>query len=92
MGRTLLSAKGQVVIPQPLRAQLGLKPGDRFEVDVVDGTIVLKPLPNLLDLASAFEGPDSLGDYIIEEHRREVERDEAQYEYFFGRRDEEDAR
>lgn len=92
MGRTVLSAKGQVVIPQPIRSQLGLKPGDRFEVDVVDGAIVLKRRETMLDLAGAFAGPDSLGDYIIEEHRREVERDEARYEYFFGRRDEDDAR
>ena len=40
---TVLSQKGQIVLPVPVRQQLGLSPGDDFEVAVEDeDTITLR--------------------------------------------------
>jgi len=38
-------AKGQVVIPKPIRDQLGITVGSRLWLQVKDGRIVLKPIP-----------------------------------------------
>ena len=40
-GTTRMSSKGQVVIPQRMRAQLGLRPGMRLRCEVRDDTVVL---------------------------------------------------
>ncbi len=56
---TVMSKKGQVVLPAAVRKQLSLSPGDDLEVTVQDeDTIVLKPIsspPNkgLVDLLRA---------------------------------------
>ena len=41
--RTL--AKGQVVIPKPIRDRFGIKAGSRFLIRVKGGDVVLHPLP-----------------------------------------------
>jgi AbrB family looped-hinge helix DNA binding protein len=40
---TRVSTKGQVVLPSPIRRDLGLRPGDPLEATVEDGRIVLTP-------------------------------------------------
>jgi len=40
---TTLSTKGQVVLPQPVRKKLGLRPGTRFSCLIREGEIVLTP-------------------------------------------------
>lgn len=43
---TVLSKKGQIVLPSAVREQLGLEPGQDFEVLVDDeNAIVLRPIP-----------------------------------------------
>lgn len=39
---TRMSSRGQVVIPERVRADLGLKTGDQFVVLAEDGVVVLK--------------------------------------------------
>jgi AbrB family looped-hinge helix DNA binding protein len=41
--KTKVSTKGQVVLPQPIRTKLGLKPGDPLDAQVHRGRIVLTP-------------------------------------------------
>lgn len=41
--RTRLSSKGQVVIPQPAREKLALRPGDTFDTSIEGDRIVLIP-------------------------------------------------
>jgi AbrB family looped-hinge helix DNA binding protein len=50
---TKLSSKGQVVIPEELRNQLGLKAGTHFVVVGRDDTVILKAVsqPNLGNIA-----------------------------------------
>jgi AbrB family looped-hinge helix DNA binding protein len=73
MAKTMLSEKGQVVIPAEVRSRLGLKRGDRFEVEATDTSIILKLQPRdpLVSLRGAFAGPDSLAEALLEERRRE---------------------
>ena len=40
---TKLSTKGQVVLPGPIRRQLGLRPGDSLEAKVQSGGVLLTP-------------------------------------------------
>ena len=39
-----LSSKGQLVLPKHVRQELQLQSGAEFEVEIVDGKIVLKPI------------------------------------------------
>lgn len=74
-----VSAKGWVVIPAEMRERYNIKPGD--EVALVDygGVISILPLPD--DPVEAgwglLAGADSLTEAIVEEHRREREREDA---------------
>jgi AbrB family looped-hinge helix DNA binding protein len=40
---TKISTKGQVVLPNPLREKLGLRPGDALDVKLEGDAIVLRP-------------------------------------------------
>lgn len=46
METTLLSSKGQVIIPKTIRSSHHWKPGTRFLVEDTQGGILLKPLSN----------------------------------------------
>lgn len=46
METTLLSSKGQVIIPKAIRSSHHWKPGTRFVVEDVQGGVLLKPLSN----------------------------------------------
>ncbi|MEA3642665.1 MAG: AbrB/MazE/SpoVT family DNA-binding domain-containing protein [Lamprobacter sp.] len=39
---TALTSKGQATIPAPIRAFLGVRPGDQIEFVIVDGTVVVR--------------------------------------------------
>ena len=45
-----LSSKGQLVIPAEYRQKLGLEAGQRLELSIVDGRIVLDRVPSLDEL------------------------------------------
>ncbi len=44
LATTRLSSKGQVVIPEEIRAQMGLHTGDRFIVLAEEGVVILKTI------------------------------------------------
>jgi AbrB family looped-hinge helix DNA binding protein len=73
-----LSSKGWVVIPAALREKYGLKPGS--DVQVVDYGGVLSLVPAfknpIRDGAGILKSDNSLTRAIVEEHRRERERDQ----------------
>ncbi len=41
--KTVVSSKGQIVIPKPIREKLGLKPGTTLKISVEGGRIILEP-------------------------------------------------
>ena len=58
-----VSTKHQIVVPSAVRHQLGIKAGDRLEVRVEDGDVVLHPRPakaseRLRGLGKGMYGPD----------------------------------
>ena len=54
---TKLSSKGQVVIPEEVRNQLGLKAGDQFVVVGEDDAVILKTItpPSIRDFDAIIE-------------------------------------
>jgi len=79
MPTTILSEKGQIVIPAEIRTRLGLQRGDRFEVEASGDDLILRRLPRnpLLALRGAFRGPDSLLEALLEERESERRSDLA---------------
>jgi AbrB family looped-hinge helix DNA binding protein len=70
---TVLSVKGQIVLPNDIRRKLRLKPGQRFEVEAMsDGTILIIPIPD--DVVGAMKLPNA--QKLEKALREEREKDE----------------
>ena len=41
--QTRVSSEGEVLLPEPIRSQLGIRAGDSLDASVEDGRIVLAP-------------------------------------------------
>ena len=77
----VVSAKGWVVIPKEFRERHGFKKGTRVAFVELDGVVSIVPLPDdpvagLLGILKAPDGVD-ITQELIEDHRREVEAEEA---------------
>jgi len=55
--KTMVSKKGQVVIPKQARDELSLTPGTVLRVQVEGKRVILEPLQNLLKEAFVQAGP-----------------------------------
>ena len=78
MATVLTSAKNQVVIPKKERDRVGLKPGMRVSVSVVEDHIEIRPLPeNPVEHFHGFfkKGP-SLNKALLDERRKERRRED----------------
>lgn len=73
--------KGQVVIPKTIRDELGIRPGQQVRVDVVDGAARVRHPYAIEDLQGLLADGASTTD-LEEEHRRELEREEAKIRRF----------
>lgn len=77
---TRLSTKGRVVLPKEVRDALGLSSGDKLEIDVRDGVVLLRPirmttvdgLLGLLPWAGPQRSEDELDRAIARSTRSEV--------------------
>lgn len=72
------SAKGQVVIPKKERDKVGIKPGTRVVVVAVDDHIEVRPVPDdpVRHYHGYFKGGPSLTKALLEERRKDREREE----------------
>ena len=80
---TVLSSKGQVVIPKPVRSVLGLRAGDRLEVnlDPKGRRVILQPRARSgwRELRGAFGPVDQTTSQILAEARREESEKENRF-------------
>ncbi len=75
MSETTISVKGQVVIPLPVRGRLGLRAGQKLEVEAMsDGTILLIPIPDKVVEAMSLPGAGKLERALADERRKEENR------------------
>ncbi len=74
MGDTYMSSKGQVVIPKTVRDAIGLRQGAKLRVDVLEGRILLTPVPRVTpdDLYGCVGGPSLTAD-LEAEHKAEID-------------------
>jgi AbrB family looped-hinge helix DNA binding protein len=71
-----ISSKGQLIIPADIRKKYAIKQGDKFEVQVAEGKLVLVPLKEkpFLRLYGALKGETSLVRSLLQaEHAGETE-------------------
>ena len=72
------SAKGQIVIPAEIRKRLGIKPGQKVNLTIVDDKAVIKPLPQdpIKALRGILKGKPSMAEALLNERGKEIEHDE----------------
>lgn len=74
----VLSSKGQMVIPKEVRESLGLKTGQRLEIEVLsDGTILIIPIPDDVVKAMKLPAAERLERALMEDRATERGRTEA---------------
>ncbi len=79
---SVVSRKGWVVIPREIRERYGIKPGDKVDVVDRDGRILLLPALNdpVRQLRGLLKGGPSMTRELLEERRREREKEERELE------------
>jgi AbrB family looped-hinge helix DNA binding protein len=73
-------AKGQIIIPKDLRAKLGILPGRKVSLRLVDDHLELRPLPDdPIEFLTGFfkDHPLSLSDELLRERKNDNDLDEA---------------
>jgi AbrB family looped-hinge helix DNA binding protein len=73
--KTLLSERGQVVIPKKIRDFIHLNKGDELEIEVRDETIVLKPLRRFK--AKKWQDYAGIGEGIVAAHLKDKKKEKA---------------
>lgn len=70
---TVVSSKGQIVIPASLRNKLGIEAGTRIAIQEEDNHLVLRPITEayISSLRGFCKGEDSLVEAWEREHRNE---------------------
>ena len=57
--RVTLSSKYQLVIPDDVRRELGLRPGQQFDVVAVNGRLHVLPARSMSDIVGLYPGIDT---------------------------------
>ncbi|HZP07274.1 MAG TPA: AbrB/MazE/SpoVT family DNA-binding domain-containing protein [Terracidiphilus sp.] len=79
-----VSTKGQMVIPLPIRQELGIEAGTRLALHIEGGRIIVDPqsmaakLRRIQEMRGCTAGGPSGTDMLLEERRRERERELAE--------------
>jgi AbrB family looped-hinge helix DNA binding protein len=76
MAETTMSVKGQIVIPSKVREKLKLKPGQRFDVNIMsDGSVLVIPIPTDVIPAMKLRDAERMEKALSEERDGERKRD-----------------
>ena len=84
--KTILSQKGQVVIPKEIREKLKLEKGSIFEIELQDNLIILKPVGKTLkvrhwkELRGLLKGKYSTRQFL-EKRKKDRERESKKSGY-----------
>ena len=73
-------AKGQIIIPKDFRVKLGIRPGKKMSLRLVDDHLELRPLPDdpIEFLTGIFKDhPRPLADELLRERKKDDDLDEA---------------
>jgi AbrB family looped-hinge helix DNA binding protein len=73
-------AKGQIIIPKDFRTKLGILPGKKVSLRLVDDHLELRPLPDdpIEFLTGIFKDhPQSLSDELLRDRKKDNDLDEA---------------
>jgi AbrB family looped-hinge helix DNA binding protein len=73
--KTLLSERGQVVIPKKIRDSIHINKGDELEIEVQGDAIVLKPLKRFK--ARKWQDYAGIGEGIVAAHLRDKKKEKA---------------
>lgn len=76
--RSVISSKGQLVIPSEIRKQLGLEPGTGVSLELEGDRILLVPDSklHLRDMKGWLKGKSSMFDYVQQERKREKDNED----------------
>jgi AbrB family looped-hinge helix DNA binding protein len=80
MAAVVTSAKGQVVIPKKERETIGIKPGSKVIVELVNDHIEIRPLPEdpVEHFCGIFKEGSSLTRALLKERKEELKREKEQ--------------
>ncbi len=69
------TAKGQIVIPKKIREEIGIKPGQKLFLKVVEDHVEVRPLPEdpVKAFCGIFEKGSSLTKALLKERKEEKE-------------------
>jgi AbrB family looped-hinge helix DNA binding protein len=73
--KTLVSERGQVVIPKKIRESIHLNKGDELEIEIRGETIVLKPLRRFK--AKKWQDYAGIGEGIVAAHLKDKKKEKA---------------
>ena len=84
---TVMTIKGQVVIPSKIRNRLGIKKGTKLYIEERDGEIVLRPLDReyFQKMAGILKGSGMLKS-LMKSKAEEIAMEEAKFERIKGSR------
>ena len=72
------SSKGQIVIPKDIRKKIGITPGKKVLLQIVDQHVEITPVPDdpIKALRGALKGGPSLAENLLSERKKDNEIDE----------------
>ncbi len=77
MATTIVTAKGQVVIPAKIRRKLNIKTGTKLYIEESDDELILKPItPAYFEkIAGVLKTGGKLSKSILDERAKDIERE-----------------
>ncbi len=73
--KTLVSERGQVVIPKKIREIIHIGKGDELEIEVVGETVVLKPIRRFK--AIKWQDYAGIGEGIVDAHLKDKKKEKS---------------